>query len=81
MTSINGRIAEMAEPDLNPTPEDELAIVALAEDFGGWPAGTEGTLVRTYPGEASVEIMDDEGRTLDAPIVPYTLLRVVERHK
>ncbi len=59
-----------------PTAENVLSRVELTADAGGWPAGTTGTLVQTFPREGFVEIVDDDGRSLDILTVPYTALRL-----
>jgi hypothetical protein len=59
-----------------PTAESVLARVELAADIGRWPAGTTGTLVEAFPREGFVEIVDQEGRTLDIVTVPYGELRL-----
>jgi hypothetical protein len=59
-----------------PTAESVLARVELAADIGRWPAGTSGTLVETFPREGFVEIVDEDGRTLDIVTVPYAELRL-----
>ncbi|HXN38087.1 MAG TPA: hypothetical protein VN892_08615 [Solirubrobacteraceae bacterium] len=59
-----------------PTAESVLAIVELTAATGGWPAGTTGTLVETFPGEGFVEIVGDDGRTLGIVTVPYSALRL-----
>jgi hypothetical protein len=59
-----------------PTAEHVLSRVELTADVGGWPAGTTGTLVERFPREGFVEIVDDEGRSLDILTVPYTSLRL-----
>jgi hypothetical protein len=50
--------------------------VALREQIGKWPAGTLGAAVDIYDGAALVEIVDDNGRTLDLLTVPNELLEV-----
>jgi hypothetical protein len=59
-----------------PKAEHLLSRVELAVDTAGWPAGTTGTLVETFPREGFVEIVDDEGRSLDILTVPYAALRL-----
>ncbi len=53
--------------------------VSLAEDFEAerhWSAGTVATIVDTYgDAGAAVEIVDDEGYTLDVFDVPWAILR------
>jgi hypothetical protein len=59
-----------------PSAESVLSPVELTADVDGWPAGTAGTLVETFPHEGFVEIVDDAGRTLAIVTAPYTALRL-----
>jgi hypothetical protein len=59
-----------------PTPESALSTVAPTAQIDGWPAGTVGTLVETFPHEGFVEIVDDEGRTRAIVTAPYSSLRL-----
>jgi len=61
-----------------PTAESLLATVELMADTEGWPAGTMGTLVETFPREGFVEVVGPDGRTLDIVTVPYATLRLRE---
>jgi hypothetical protein len=61
-----------------PTTESVLARVELAAEIGRWPAGTSGTLVETFPSGGFVEIVDDDGRTLDIVTAPHAELRLRE---
>jgi len=59
-----------------PTAESVLATVELTAATDGWPAGTAGTLVETFPGEGFVEIVDGDGRMLGIVTAPYSALRL-----
>jgi hypothetical protein len=50
--------------------------VVLREPIGNWPAGTLGAAVDIYDGTALVEVVDENGRTLDLLTVPNELLEV-----
>lgn len=50
--------------------------VALREQIGSRPVGTLGAAVDIFDGAALVEIVDDNGRTLDLLTVPNELLEV-----
>lgn len=58
----------------------EIDVVALVEAVGGWPAGTEGTVVGDYGDEKMVEISNERGETLDLPVVPVEKLRLVAKY-
>lgn len=58
----------------------EHDIVELMRDVDGWPAGTVGAVISTYPRAALVEIEDpDTERELleDLVSVPHEALRVI----
>jgi hypothetical protein len=59
-----------------PTAESLLSVVELAEEVGGWPAGTAGTLVEAFKDAGLVEIVDDQGRTRAIITAPYASLRL-----
>ncbi len=56
----------------------QVDVVELREARGDWPVGTVGTVVEASDDEALVEIVDDDGRTLELLTVPYDSLRVRE---
>jgi hypothetical protein len=59
----------------------ELDTVELLRDVDGWPAGTVGAVVSSYPKSALVEVAsEDLSRDLleDLVSVAYSDLRVVE---
>ena len=62
-----------------PTVESVLSAVELTAVVEGWPAGTTGTLVETFPHEGFVEIVDDAGRARAVVTAPYTALRLRDR--
>lgn len=55
----------------------ELDVVALLTPFGGWPAGTEGTVICSDPDFKLVEICNEFGEALDELDVPPEQLKVV----
>ena len=55
-----------------------LDVVELREARGDWPVGTVGTVVEAADDEALVEIVDDDGRTLELLTVPFEALQVRE---
>lgn len=56
----------------------ELDVVKLNTEYKGLPAGTEGTIVLEYDGEAyEVEFFDEGGDTLDVLTVPTKNLDLV----
>jgi len=59
-----------------PSAESVLSAVELMTDVEGWPAGTAGTLVETFPDDGFVEIVDDAGRARAVITVPYAALRL-----
>jgi hypothetical protein len=54
----------------------ELDVVAFREQVGRWPAGTEGTIVETFPESALIEV-GEEGDALEMIVVPYVALNIV----
>jgi Domain of unknown function (DUF4926) len=61
---------------ITPTADSLHATVELMADIEQWPVGTTGTLVQTFPSEGFVEIVDDDGRTLDIVTASYAELRL-----
>ncbi len=55
----------------------EIDVVALRNAAGGWPAGTEGTVVADLGGHMWVEISNERGEELDTISVPPSELRLV----
>jgi hypothetical protein len=56
----------------------ELRSVELRECVGGWAAGTRGVIVDAFVDDATVEIADEDGRTLDLLTLPYDALRMLD---
>lgn len=59
---------------------NEIDVVELLDPFGGWPAGTNGTVVHDFGNVKMVEISDERGETLDLPSIPLEKLRLVARY-
>ena len=55
----------------------ELREVELREDHGVWAAGTCGVIVDAFKSDATVEIMDEDGRTLALLTVDYEALSLL----
>lgn len=56
----------------------ELRRVELLGEHGVWPAHTRGVIVDAFSCDATVEIMDAKGETLDLLTVPYRELAVID---
>jgi len=56
-----------------------LREVELRVAHGKWAAGTMGTIVDAFGEDATVEIMDDEGRTLDLLTLRYEDFKILDR--
>ncbi|MCD7722662.1 MAG: DUF4926 domain-containing protein [Clostridiales bacterium] len=57
----------------------ELDVVRLVENFNGFSAGTEGTIVAEYDGEYfEVEFFDVNGDTIDVITTPTSKLQLIE---
>ncbi len=54
--------------------------IAKAESAGTWPAGTIGAVVSDYGDHKMIEIVRQNGETLDMPIVPVEKLKLVSKH-
>ena len=57
--------------------ELELREAELREPRGRWPVGRRGVIVDAFATEATLEITDDEGRTLDLLCVPYGAISIL----
>jgi hypothetical protein len=55
----------------------ELDVVALLKPVGGWPSGTEGTVIHEWQASMLVEICNEHGEALDELDVPEDQLRLV----
>jgi hypothetical protein len=58
--------------------EMDLRNVELREAVGSWAAGTRGVIVDAFENDATVEIADENGRTLDLLTLPYAAFRVLD---
>jgi hypothetical protein len=64
----------------------EIDVVAFtetidkAESTGTWPVGTTGTVVSDYGDHKMIEIVGDDGETLDMPTVPVEKLKLISKH-
>jgi hypothetical protein len=65
-----------AEP-LERRPDLELRPAELRERVDRWPAGTRGTIVDAFEGEAVVEITDETGVALALLSLPYSALVIL----
>lgn len=59
-------------------PELELREMSLREPCGRWAVGTLGVIVDAFEDEATVEILDPEGRTLDLLSLGYDRFVVLD---
>lgn len=51
--------------------------VAKAESAGTWPAGTKGTVISDYGDHKLIDIVGEQGETLDMPTVPVEKLKLI----
>jgi len=51
-----------------------------AESVGKWPAGTQGTVISDFGDHKMLDIDDNEGVTLDEPVVPVQKLKLISKH-
>ena len=64
----------------------EIDVVAFTgsierdEEPGKWPAGTVGTVVHDFGDHKMIEIVGEQGETLDLPVVPVEKLELVTKH-
>ncbi len=54
----------------------EIDFVAFTQAVGRWPAGTRGTVVADFGDDKMIEISNDQGETLDLPVVSADKLKV-----
>jgi hypothetical protein len=66
-------------PPVQPDDGLELREVELRENRGVWTAGTRGVIVDAFESDATVEIMDEDGRTLDLITVEYEALSLLDQ--
>lgn len=52
-----------------------------ARGIGQWPAGTRGTVVMDYGEAKMVEIVGEQGETLDLVVVPVKKLELISKHR
>jgi hypothetical protein len=57
----------------------ERDVVALRSAVEGWPAGTEGSVVSTFPLHRWVEVVDEDGLEFDLLFVPIEQLDLVSK--
>lgn len=56
----------------------ELDVVRLLQEFNGFPAGTEGTIVHKYDESIyEVEFFDKSGNTLEVVTTPKQVLELL----
>ena len=59
----------------------ELDVVRLLQEFNGFPAGTEGTIVHKYDDSMyEVELFDKQGNTIDVVTTPRKVLELLEKN-
>ena len=59
----------------------ELDVVRLVQEFNGFPAGTEGTIVHKYDDSMyEVELFDKQGNTIDVITTPQKMLELLEKN-
>ena len=59
----------------------ELDVVRLLQEFNGFPAGTEGTIVHKYDDSMyEVELFDKQGNTIDVVTTPQKVLELLEKN-
>jgi hypothetical protein len=47
------------------------------ESVGTWPAGTRGTVISDYGDHKLIDIANEQGETLDMPVVPVEKLELI----
>ncbi len=58
----------------------EVDVVSFTEAINGWPSGTRGAVVHDFGEMKMVEISNDQGETLDLPVVSVEKLRLESKH-
>jgi hypothetical protein len=56
---------------------EELDVVELLYEVDGWKPGTIGTVVELWDDRAMIEISNDDGETLDMPMIALDQAKVV----
>ena len=69
-TTTGVRLGLPTQPKVSSAPALYSEVELLTSE-GGWPAGTRGTVIETYPTVALVEIADDDDLDVDSVVVPY----------
>ena len=60
----------------------ELDVVRLLQEFNGFPAGTEGTIVHKYDDSMyEVEFFSKDGDTLDVVTTPHCVVELAKSYK
>ncbi len=54
--------------------------VEKAESVGTWPAGTTGAVISDYGDHKMIDVTNEQGETLDMPVVPVEKLRLAAKH-
>ena len=58
----------------------EIDVVEFAQVVGKWPAGTTGTVVIDFGDAKMIEISNDQGETLDLPVVSVDKLKLLVKY-
>jgi hypothetical protein len=54
--------------------------IAKDESVGTWPAGTIGAVISDYGDHKMIDIVGENGETLDMPTVPVEKLKLISKH-
>jgi hypothetical protein len=54
--------------------------IAKAESTGTWLAGTIGAVISDYGDHKLIDIVNEQGETLDMPTVPVEKLKLISKH-
>jgi hypothetical protein len=54
--------------------------VEKAESAGMWPAGTKGAVISDFGDHKMIDVANDQGETLDMPVVPVDKLKLIAKH-
>ncbi len=57
-----------------------IDAVDKVESAGRWPAGTRGAVISDYGDFKMVEIANEQGETLDMPVVSEEKLKLIAKH-
>jgi|HubBroStandDraft_2_1064218.scaffolds.fasta_scaffold383789_2 hypothetical protein len=72
-TTVNSKIGEHDVVALTDT-------ITKAENTGTWPAGTKGAVISDFGDHKMVDIANEQGETLDMPIIAVEKLELVSKH-